>query len=136
MKEYMKIAYKEALKAYKKNEVPVGAVIIKNDKIISKSHNNRQTKHNVLGHAEINSIIMAEKKLKDWRLDDCVMYITMEPCEMCSIIINESRIKKVIYLVKNKGNKINNKFIQTNDCVLLKKEYEKILKTFFQNMRK
>lgn len=139
-KYYMNIAYKEALKAYKKGEIPVGAVIVKNNKIVSKAHNNRQNKFNLLGHAEIRSIIKAEKKLKDWRLDECEMYVTLNPCQMCEMLITESRIKKVIYLLKNEKNnkklKKEDVFIQTNVCKLLKMQYEKMLKTFFKELRK
>ena len=133
--KYMQIAYNEAIKAYKKNEIPVGALIVKENKIIAKSHNNRQYKYNVLGHAEINAILKAEKKLKDWRLDDCTMYITLAPCQMCQMIINESRIEKVFYLLEQK-NQINAKNItQTNDCEQLKREYQKIMNNFFKKLR-
>ena len=137
---YMNIAYKEALKAYKKKEIPVGAIIVKNNKIISKAHNDRQKRFNILGHAQIKSILKAEKKLKDWRLDDCEMYVTLNPCKMCKMLISESRLKKVIYLSENDKNNKNqeksNNIIQTNVCILLKMQYEKLLKTFFKEMRK
>ena len=129
---YMLLAYKEALKAYKKNEIPVGAVIIKNDKVISKAHNIRQKKYNVLGHAEIMAILKAEKKLKDWRLDDCELYVTLEPCHMCQTIIKECRLKKVNFLLaQHKDNK--NK--QSNVCNALKKDYQKIMENFFKKLR-
>ena len=137
---YMNIAYKEALKAYKNEEVPVGAIIVKDNKIISKAHNDRQKRFNILGHAEIKSILKAEKKLKDWRLDDCEMYVTLNPCKMCKMLISESRLKKVIYLSENdknnKNQEKNNNIMQTNVCNLLKMQYEKLLKTFFKEMRK
>lgn len=132
--KYMEIALKEAIKAYKNKEIPVGAVIIKNGKIISKSNNNRQYKYSVLGHAEINAILKAEKKLKDWRLDGCSLYVTLEPCEMCSLIIKESRIDNVFYLI-SKQNQSNNNFTQTNDCIKLQKEYQKLLDDFFKKLR-
>ncbi len=94
--EYMKNAYKEALKAYKKNEVPVGAIIVKNNKIIAKAHNIKEKKHCSIMHAEILAIQKASKKLKDWRLNDCILYVTMFPCPMCASAINQSRIKKVV----------------------------------------
>lgn len=131
MEKYMKIAYKEAVKAFKKNEIPVGAVIVKNNKIIAKSRNNRQKKYNVLGHAEINCILKAEKKLKDWRLDDCVLYVTLEPCEMCFNIIKEARIKDVKYLISKKNNKNDEK----NNYYEMKNEYSKIFLSFFEKMR-
>lgn len=94
---YMREALKEAKKAYLSNEVPVGCVIVYNDKIIARGHNKREGLNNSLAHAEIVAINKACKKLNSWRLDDCVMYITLEPCIMCSGAIIQSRIKKVIY---------------------------------------
>jgi len=138
MEEYFEIAYKEALKANKKGEIPVGAIIVKNNKIIAKSHNNRQKKHNILGHAEILCILKAEKKLKDWRLDGCDMYVTLEPCKMCRTIINESRINNVYFLIKQDfQQKFNEKttFLQTNDCKNVVNIYEKVLKNFFSKLR-
>ncbi len=134
--KYMKVAYKEALKAYNKKEIPVGAIIVKNNKIISKGYNNRQKKYNLLGHAEINAILLAEKKLKDWRLDGCEMYVTLEPCNMCKMLINESRLDKVYYLVpQNNDTNKEIKYIQTNDCKELQNRYKEILKQFFKNLR-
>lgn len=134
MNEFMLKAYKEALKAYHKKEIPVGAVIVKNNKIISKAYNTRQYKYNILGHAEINAIIKAEKKIKDWRLDDCELFVTLEPCEMCEKIIMESRLNKVYYLLP--ANKNKHKFSQTNDCDFLKLKYQKMFEKFFKEMRK
>ena len=136
MNKYMEMAYKESLKAYKKNEIPVGTVIVFNNNVITKTHNDRQKKYNVLGHAEIKAILKAEKKLKDWRLDQCQMYVTLEPCKMCQTIIEESRINKIYYLISQKNDtKINNKYIQTNDCNDIKKQYQKILNNFFKKLR-
>ena len=96
MKEqYMREALKEAKKAKKLNEVPIGCVIVKGDKIIGRGYNRRMKDKNTLSHAELNAIKKASKKLKDWRLDDCEMYVTTEPCQMCSGAIVQSRIKKV-----------------------------------------
>ncbi len=131
--EYMEQAYKEALKAYKKKEIPVGVVIVKDNKIISKAFNNRQKKCNVLGHAEIKAIQKAEKKLKDWRLNDCDMYVTLEPCKMCEMIIKECRINNVYYLLNQ--NKDNHIFKQTNICNRLKLKYQKLIDNFFKNLR-
>ena len=133
----IEIMYKEALKAYKKGEIPVGALIINNNKIIAKSHNNRQKKHNLLGHAEINCILKAEKSIKDWRLDECEMYVTLSPCSMCETIIEESRLKKVHFLVKQPNyNEKNSKIVQISDQNNQKEEYEKLLKSFFERLRK
>lgn len=137
MKNYISIAYQEAIKAYKKKEIPVGAVIVKNNKIIAKARNNRQKKFNLFGHAEINCILKAEKKVKDWRLDDCEMYVTLAPCEMCRLFINESRIKKVYYLTSNEKQEIANKrFKQINCDKKLINDYKKILTSFFSELRK
>ena len=84
-------------KAYKKLEVPVGAVIVKAGKIIAKAYNLRETKKNSLAHAEILCINKACKKLKNWRLEDCTMYVTLYPCEMCMGAIKQARIKKVYF---------------------------------------
>lgn len=137
MEQYMICAYKEALKSFKINEVPVGAVIVMNGKIIAKAHNNRQKKHNVLGHAEILAILKASKKVKDWRLDNCELYVTLEPCDMCTMVINKSRIKQVYYLLSQPNgisNNVNTK--QTNVCNELKEKYLKLLNDFFSNLRK
>jgi tRNA(adenine34) deaminase len=94
---YMQEAYIEALKAYKKNEVPIGCVIVHNNKIIARAHNLRNTKRNSLYHAEVLAINKACKKLNKWILDDCTIYVTMEPCIMCAGTILQSRMKKVVY---------------------------------------
>ena len=98
---YMLIAEKLAFKALKKGEVPVGAVIVKKDKIIGKGYNKKEKKRSSLFHAEIVAINNACKKNKNWRLDDCVLYCTMEPCMMCCGAIIQSRIKKIYYSIKN-----------------------------------
>lgn len=96
MKEqFMREALKEAEKAKKLNEVPIGCVIVKDNKIIGRGYNRRMKDKNTLSHAELNAIKKASKKLKDWRLDDCEMYVTTEPCQMCSGAIVQARIKKV-----------------------------------------
>lgn len=97
----MKIALNEAKKSYKKNDVPVGAVIVLNNKIIAKAHNLKENKKNALYHAEVLAINKACKKLKRWRLDDCELYVTMEPCMMCTGAIIQSRIKKIYYSINN-----------------------------------
>ena len=94
---YMKIALKEAEKAYKHGEVPIGAVIVKNNKIIGKGYNLKEKKYNAMAHAEILAITKASKKIKNWRLNGCTIYVTMIPCPMCASAINQSRISKVIY---------------------------------------
>ena len=91
----MREALKEAKKAKKLNEVPIGCVIVKDNKIIGRGYNRRMKDKNTLSHAELNAIKKASKKLKDWRLDDCEVYVTTEPCQMCSGAIVQARIKKV-----------------------------------------
>ena len=92
---FMKEALKEAKKAYDKLEVPVGAVIVKNGKIIARGYNQKETKKDTIKHAEIIAIEKASKKLDSWRLNDCEMYVTLEPCPMCAGAIINSRIKKI-----------------------------------------
>ena len=93
--KFMKEALKEAKKAYEKEEVPVGAVIVKDGKIIARAHNLKETKKDTTRHAEIIAIQKASKKLNAWRLEDCEMYVTLEPCSMCAGALIQSRIKKV-----------------------------------------
>ena len=99
--KFMKEALKEAKKAYKKLEIPVGAVIVKDGKIIARGHNLKETKEDTTKHAEIIAIQKASKKLSAWRLIDCEMYVTLEPCAMCAGAIINSRIKKVY--IRNNG---------------------------------
>lgn len=93
--KFMKEALKEAQKAYKKLEVPVGAIIVKDGNIVARAHNLKETKNDTTKHAEILAIEKASKKLGNWRLIDCEMYVTLEPCPMCAGAIVNSRIKKV-----------------------------------------
>ena len=97
MKEFMKEAIVEAKKAYSDGEVPVGAVIVKDGEIIAKGRNLREQKQNALSHAEIEAINSACKTLGSWRLDDCELYVTLEPCPMCTGAIINARIKKVVF---------------------------------------
>lgn len=93
--KFMKEAVRQAKKALALGEVPIGCVIVFNDKIIGRGYNRRITDKNTLSHAELNAIKKASKTLGDWRLDNCEMFITLEPCQMCSGAIVQSRIKKV-----------------------------------------
>ncbi len=94
---FMRAALKQAKKAFEKGEVPVGAVIVKDGKIIARGRNTKESTKNALAHAEINCILKAQKKLNDWRLNECEMYVTMEPCPMCAGAILNSRLKKLYY---------------------------------------
>ena len=145
--KYMKEALKEAKKAYKKLEVPVGAIIVKNGEIIAKAHNLKETKYDTTKHAEILAIQKASKKLKSWRLLDCEMYVTLEPCSMCAGAIINSRIKKVyIGTLDEKtgacGSVLNlfedytfNHKVQYQTGVM-QEECENMLKSFFKDLRK
>lgn len=126
--------YKLTLKASKKKEVPIAALIVKNNKIISKAINNKNSKNDVLGHAEIIAIKKAQKKLKSWILEDCYLYCTVEPCSMCEEVIKFSRIKKVYFYLNHRNNnvkkiekiKIENKY---------NNQFKFILQKFFKNLR-
>ena len=145
--KFMKQALKEAKKAYEKLEVPVGAVIVKDGKIIARAHNLKETKTDTTKHAEILAIQKASKKLESWRLVDCEMYITLEPCSMCAGAIINSRIKKVyIGALDEKtgaaGSVLNlfedykfNHKVEVEKGVM-QKECENILKDFFKMLRK
>ena len=93
---FMREALKQAKKAYKIKEVPIGCVIVHEDKVIARGYNKRNTKKNTLAHAEILAINKASKVLGDWRLEDCTMYITLEPCQMCAGAIVQARVKRVV----------------------------------------
>ena len=133
---YMKIAIKQANKALKHNEVPVGAIIVKDNKIVSKAYNKKEKSNDSTKHAEIIAISKACKKLKNWRLDNCILYVTMEPCMMCSGAIEQSRIKKIVYGVKNKNygytNNLKNIEIISQVC---EEECKKLVQTFFKKRR-
>ena len=95
--KYMKEAKKQAMKAYALGEVPIGCVIVYEDKIIARGYNRRNTDKNTLSHAELNAIRKASRKLGDWRLEGCTMYVTLEPCPMCAGAIINARIRTVYY---------------------------------------
>ncbi len=145
--KFMKEALKEAEKAYEKLEVPVGAVIVKDGKIIARAHNQKETTFDTTKHAEILAIQKASKKLKSWRLLDCDMYVTLEPCSMCAGAIINSRIRKV-YIGSNDektgavGSVLNlftdykfNHNVQFEKGIL-DNECKKILQDFFKALRK
>lgn len=94
--KYMKEAIKQAKKAYALGEVPIGCVIVYEDKIIGRGYNRRTIDKNTIAHAEMMAIKKASKKMDDWRLEDCTMYVTLEPCQMCSGAIVQARIPEVV----------------------------------------
>jgi len=94
---FMQAALKEAEKARKKDEVPVGCVIVQNDKIISRGHNLKERRRSALMHAEISAIMRASRRLHRWRLGGCVLYVTLEPCPMCMGAVLSARIERVVY---------------------------------------
>lgn len=134
----VKILIKESLKSYKIGEVPVGCVIIKNNKIIATGHNTKEKNKCAIHHAEINAIIKACKKNRDWRLENCKLYVTLEPCNMCKEVIRQSRIHEVYYLNKTKFNNeiYNNITISEIEGYNFEKDnYLLKLKQFFINKR-
>jgi len=144
MNKFMTIALSEAKKAYLKKEVPVGAVIVKDDIVIAKAHNLREYKKTSLAHAEILAIAKACKKLNSWRLDGCTMYVTLEPCLMCAGAITQSRINKVIIGAMDQKNGVVESIANVFDIkTTTKVEYEiqkeqqcsKILSNFFKELR-
>ena len=94
--KYMREAIRQAKKAYALEEVPIGCVIVYEDKIIGRGYNRRTIDKNTLAHAELQAIKKASKKMDDWRLDGCTMYVTLEPCQMCAGAIVQARIKRVV----------------------------------------
>ncbi len=129
----MDLAYKEALKAFKKNEVPVGAVIVKNNKVIAKAYNLKESKRNVTKHAEMIAIEKASKKLKTWHLDGCDIYITLEPCDMCLSALTQARINNIYYSTKSN---FNNNVSRETLIKIENNESTELLQKFFKNKRK
>lgn len=136
---YMKQALKQAKIAEKKGEIPVGCVIVKNGKIIFRAYNKKENKKCGIFHAEILAIRGACKKMKSWRLDDCIMYVTLEPCMMCMGAIIDSRISRVYYGTKNNCEQMYDK-IEAEKYVYMENlhvsECSKILTDFFKKKRK
>lgn len=144
--KYMKQAIKQAEKAYENLEVPVGAVIVKDNKIIARAYNQKESKNDTTNHAEILAIKKASKKLNSWRLLDCEMYVTLEPCSMCAGALIHSRIKKIYIGAMDKktgacGSVLNlledykfNHKVEVETGVM-QNECENILKDFFKKLR-
>lgn len=144
--KFMNEALKQARQAYNKLEVPVGAVIVKDGKIIARSYNQKECKNDTTNHAEILAIKKASKKLNSWRLIDCDMYVTLEPCSMCAGALIQSRIRKVYFGAEDAktgacGSVLNlledykfNHVVEVEKGVL-KDECESLLKDFFVKLR-
>lgn len=144
---YMQEALKEAIKAKKKHELPIGCVIVYKDKIIARAHNLRETKQNILTHAEVLAIKKANKKLKCWHLEDCTLYTTLEPCPMCAGAIIQSRITEVYFGAYNLKGGCAGSFIDllsynfsnpkiTYKGGILEKESKDLIQDFFKEVRK
>ena len=145
-RKFLDLAFKYAEKAYKCDEVPIGAVIVKDNEVIGYGYNQKEKKNSVLEHAEIIAIRMASKKLNNWRLDDCDIYITLDPCPMCASAIKQARIKN-IYSALSNLDKENEKVVvdilkrdKTNPEVTLISNIEpdkskKLLNSFFNIKR-
>ena len=145
--KYMKIALIEAKKSLMSDDVPIGAIIVKNNKIISKAHNMKEKYQIATKHAEILAIEKACKKLNTWYLNDCELYVTMEPCLMCAGAIIQSRLKKVIYGLPNDHfgyvesidkiltNKKNNHIVEIESGIL-SNESKILIQNFFKDKRK
>lgn len=123
------------MKAIKNNDVPVSCAVVKNNTIISTSYNKKNKENNPFCHAEINAIIKAAKITKSWNLNDCVLYVTLEPCEMCKKVIEEARIKEVYYILSN-NKKINNTTQYRKINVSEEKYFKEELETFFKDIRR
>lgn len=144
--KYMNEALKEAENGYKKGEVPIGAVVVYKSKIIGRGYNQKEKTQNPSKHAEMIAIEQASRKLKSWRLSDCDLYVTVEPCLMCSGLIIQSRIQKLIYGAPNEkygsiesinevlNNPKNNHIVEVKSGIL-KEESAKLLKSFFKDQR-
>ncbi len=144
--KYMKQALLQAKKAFEAGDVPIGCIIVKDDKVIARGYNKRNKKNLALAHAEISAIKKASKVVGDWRLEDCTLYVTLEPCQMCAGAIVQARIPRVVIGAMNPkagcaGSIINLLDMpQFNHQVkvekgILEEEASKMLKNFFASLR-
>lgn len=141
----MKEAFKEAFKAARIGEVPVGCVIVRDGEIIARGYNKRETSHHVFMHAEMIAMDQACQKLSSWRLDDCTLYVTLEPCAMCAGTMIQSRVKRVVYAAKEPKSGVHQSVINLFDqsfnhqidveSGLMEEESSKMLKEFFKELR-
>ena len=134
-KYYMKEALKLAMKAFDEDEIPVGAIVVKNNKIIGCGYNQKEKTKKPLKHAELIAIEEACKTIGDWRLNDCEIYVTLEPCQMCMGAIFETRINKIVYGISKNERMFNIKNDINIYGGILEKECLEILQKFFKNKR-
>ena len=134
MIKYMEIAMEEALKALKTNDVPVGAVVVFDSKIIAKARNEKESKKCAIKHAEITAIELASKAVGDWRLSECDLYVTLRPCMMCEGAINEARIRNVYYLLETNYQIVDGRALLKYDTSEVS-EYKELLTNFFKEKR-
>ena len=127
--DFINIALHEAKKAYKINEVPVGAVMVLDGKVIAKAHNLKRNTNNVMNHADIMCINEASKQIGDWRLNECEMYVTLEPCPMCAGALVQARVRK-IYIGSESNIKSNKDIIQK---ILQNSEYNHFVEIEYLN---
>ncbi len=142
--EFMALAIKEARKAFKKDEVPVGAVLVYQGEVIAKAHNQRELKQSTLSHAEIEVINQANKHFNSWKLEDCTLYVTLEPCMMCLGAIQQARIKKIVYATEDTKYGYT-KYIRQNrnlnfypeiETGIQRDEAQRLIKEYFKQKRK
>ena len=146
-KKYMRAALKQAEKARALGEVPIGAVIVSDGRIIGRGYNRRNTDHTTLAHAEITAIRKANKKVGDWRLEGCTLYVTLEPCQMCAGGLVQSRIDRVVIGAPSfksgcagtllnilQNNEFNHQIVVESG--LMREECTQILQTFFKDLRR
>ena len=145
--DFMRIAYEEAKKAFQENEVPVGAVIVKDGRVISVGHNHRESKNDITSHAEIEAIKNASEILGSWKLSGCTLFVTLEPCLMCAGAILQSRLSRVVFGAKDNedGAIISNYYVFDSPTKLerplvsvgiMENECSLLIREFFTNKRK
>ncbi len=139
MKEYIEAIIKLSDESLKNDDVPVGAIVVYNNQIIGEGYNKKNITKKVTDHAEIIAINKASEYLKDWRLDECILYVTLEPCNMCKEVIKQSRIKEVYYLLSsnfyNEKQRDNNiKLLEIENKEIIEK-YRQKLTSFFESKR-
>ena len=144
--KYMNIALEEAYKSYEKGDVPVGAVVVYKNEIIARAHNCKEQNKNAVEHAEILAISQACQKLNTWHLEECTIYVTLEPCLMCAGALIQSRIGKLVFATENDkfgyvgsiSNALNNKSNNHHPIIIngiCKEKSQKLLKEFFKDKR-